>query len=80
MAVNLRRIRHDSLLTQEELADRSGLSAHSLGLTFRDVGGTHAEPGSQSEIVTPDDFTAIEDIFRSVLRLRGCIETVKKPN
>lgn len=35
---------------------------------------------SQSEIVTPDDFTAIEDIFRSVLRLRGFIETVKKPN
>lgn len=44
MAVNLRRIRHDRLLAQEELADRSGPSAHSLGLTFRDVGGTHAEP------------------------------------
>ncbi|MGF6178880.1 hypothetical protein [Ensifer sp. 4252] len=27
--------------------------------------------GSQCEIVTPDDFTAIEDVFQSLLRVRG---------
>jgi len=31
MAVNLRRIRHDRHMTQEELADRSGLSARYIG-------------------------------------------------
>lgn len=31
MAVNLRRIRHDKKMTQEELADRAGLSARYIG-------------------------------------------------
>lgn len=31
MAVNLRRMRHDKQMTQEELADRSGLSARYIG-------------------------------------------------
>jgi transcriptional regulator with XRE-family HTH domain len=31
MAVNLRRLRYDKKLTQEELADRSGLSARYVG-------------------------------------------------
>jgi transcriptional regulator with XRE-family HTH domain len=35
MARNLRRIRHDKHLTQEELADRSGLSARYVGAIER---------------------------------------------
>jgi len=35
MAINLRRIRHDKRLTQEELADRSGLSARYIGAIER---------------------------------------------
>lgn len=35
MAVNLRRMRHDRHLTQEELADRSGLSARYIGAIER---------------------------------------------
>lgn len=35
MARNLRRIRHDKHLTQEELADRSGLSARYIGAIER---------------------------------------------
>lgn len=35
MAVNLRRMRHDRYLTQEELADRSGLSARYIGAIER---------------------------------------------
>lgn len=31
MAVNLRRIRHDKQMTQEELADRAGLSLRYIG-------------------------------------------------
>ncbi|BCH27842.1 hypothetical protein MesoLjLb_76270 [Mesorhizobium sp. L-8-3] len=35
MAVNLRRIRHDKSMTQEELADRAGLSARYIGAIER---------------------------------------------
>ena len=35
MAVNLRRIRHGKQLTQEEMADRSGLSARYIGAIER---------------------------------------------
>lgn len=35
MAVNLRRIRHDKQLTQEELADSAGLSARYIGAIER---------------------------------------------
>jgi transcriptional regulator with XRE-family HTH domain len=35
MAVNLRRIRHDKRLTQEELAHRSGISARYIGAIER---------------------------------------------
>lgn len=35
MAVNLRRERHDKSMTQEELADRAGLSARYLGSVER---------------------------------------------
>jgi transcriptional regulator with XRE-family HTH domain len=31
MAINLRRVRHDKQMTQEELADRAGLSARYIG-------------------------------------------------
>ncbi|BCA57497.1 helix-turn-helix domain-containing protein [Sphingomonas sp. HMP6] len=35
MAINLRRIRHDKQLTQEELADSAGLSARYIGAVER---------------------------------------------
>jgi transcriptional regulator with XRE-family HTH domain len=35
MAVNLRQIRHDKQMTQEELADRAGLSARYIGAIER---------------------------------------------
>lgn len=35
MATNLRRIRHEKRLTQEELAERAGLSARYLGAVER---------------------------------------------
>ena len=35
MAINLRRIRHDKQMTQEELADRAGLSARYIGAIER---------------------------------------------
>jgi transcriptional regulator with XRE-family HTH domain len=35
MAMNLRRIRHDKNMTQEELADRSGVSARYVGAIER---------------------------------------------
>lgn len=35
MAVNLRRIRHDRDMTQEELADHAGLSARYIGAIER---------------------------------------------
>lgn len=35
MAVNLRRMRHDKDMTQEELADRAGLSARYIGAIER---------------------------------------------
>ena len=35
MAVNLRRVRHEKHMTQEELADRSGLSARYVGAIER---------------------------------------------
>lgn len=35
MAINLRRIRHDKQLTQEELADDAGLSARYIGAIER---------------------------------------------
>jgi transcriptional regulator with XRE-family HTH domain len=35
MAVNLRRLRHDMKMTQEELADRAGLSTRYIGAIER---------------------------------------------
>jgi transcriptional regulator with XRE-family HTH domain len=35
MAVNVRRVRHDKQMTQEELADRAGLSARYVGAIER---------------------------------------------
>ncbi len=35
MAINLRRVRHDQKLTQEELAERSGLSSRYIGAIER---------------------------------------------
>jgi transcriptional regulator with XRE-family HTH domain len=35
MAINLRRIRHDKQLTQEDLADSAGLSARYIGAIER---------------------------------------------
>lgn len=35
MAVNLRRIRHDKQMTQEDLAERAGLSARYVGAIER---------------------------------------------
>ncbi|MBP1886564.1 transcriptional regulator with XRE-family HTH domain [Ensifer mexicanus] len=50
MAVNLRRIRHEKQLTQEELADRSGLSARYVGAIERaDVSASVTVLGQISE-------------------------------
>ncbi len=50
MAINLRRIRHDKRLTQEELADRSGLSARYIGAIERaDVSASVTVLGQISE-------------------------------
>jgi len=35
MAINLRRVRHENHLTQEELAERAGLSARYIGAIER---------------------------------------------
>ena len=35
MAINLRRLRHDKQMTQEDLAERSGLSARYIGAIER---------------------------------------------
>ena len=35
MAINLRRLRHDKQMTQEDLAERSGLSARYVGAIER---------------------------------------------
>ncbi|NRP75599.1 hypothetical protein ILFOPFJJ_06522 [Ensifer psoraleae] len=50
MATNLRRLRHDKQLTQEELAHRSGLSARHIGAIERaDVSATVTVLGQISE-------------------------------
>ena len=50
MAKNLRRLRHDSKLTQEELADRAGLSMRYVGSIERgDVSATVTVLGQIAE-------------------------------
>jgi len=52
MALNLRRIRHDKRLTQEELAHRSGLSARYIGKIERaEVSATVSVLGRVSDVL-----------------------------
>jgi transcriptional regulator with XRE-family HTH domain len=64
MATNLRRARHDRKLTQEELAERSGLSSRYIGAVER---------GDVSASVT------VLGQIADALRLSPC-ELLKKPN
>ncbi len=64
MAINLRRIRHDKQLTQEELADRSGLSARYVGAIERaDVSASVTVLGQIAEAlsVEPGDLLKASD-------------------
>lgn len=55
MAVNLRRIRHDKQLTQEELADSAGLSARYIGAIERaDVSASVTVLGQIAEALSID--------------------------
>ncbi|MCA1399589.1 MULTISPECIES: helix-turn-helix domain-containing protein [Bradyrhizobium] len=55
MATNLRRIRHDSEMTQEELAERAGLSARYVGAIERgDVSASITVLGQISEALGVD--------------------------
>ncbi|MFG1372984.1 helix-turn-helix transcriptional regulator [Xanthobacter oligotrophicus] len=65
MAINLRRIRHDKQLTQEELADRSGLSARYVGAIERaDVSASVTVLGQIAEAlsVEPGDLLKASDV------------------
>lgn len=65
MAINLRRIRHDKQLTQEELADRSGLSARYVGAIERaDVSASVTVLGQIAEALTvePGDLLKASDV------------------
>jgi len=44
MAINLRRLRHAKGMTQEELAERAGLSARYIGAIERGDSAISAEP------------------------------------
>jgi len=64
MAINLRRIRHDKQLTQEDLADRSGLSARYVGAIERaDVSASVTVLGQIAEAlsVEPGDLLKASD-------------------
>jgi transcriptional regulator with XRE-family HTH domain len=55
MAVNLRRLRHDRQMTQEELADRAGLSARYIGSIERaDVSASVTVLGQLAEALQID--------------------------
>ncbi|MBL8577884.1 MAG: helix-turn-helix transcriptional regulator [Mesorhizobium sp.] len=65
MATNLRRIRHDKKLTQEELADRSGLSARYIGAVERaDVSASVTVLGQIADAlcVEPGDLLKVSDV------------------
>jgi transcriptional regulator with XRE-family HTH domain len=65
MAVNLRRIRHDKQLTQEELADSAGLSARYVGAVERaDVSASVTVLGQIAEAlgVEPGDLLKASDV------------------
>lgn len=55
MAINLRRMRHDRDMTQEELADRAGLSARYVGAIERaDVSASVTVLGQIAEALAVD--------------------------
>jgi transcriptional regulator with XRE-family HTH domain len=55
MAVNQRRLRHDRQMTQEELADRAGLSARYIGSIERaDVSASVTVLGQLAEALQID--------------------------
>ncbi len=65
MAINLRRIRHDKKLTQEELADTAGLSARYIGAVER--AGVSASITVLGQIadalgVEPGDLLKVSDV------------------
>lgn len=65
MAINLRRMRHDKQLTQEELADRSGLSARYVGAVERaDVSASVTVLGQIADAlgVEPGDLLKASDM------------------
>lgn len=65
MAINLRRIRHDKQLTQEELADRAGLSARYVGAIERaDVSASVTVLGQIADAlgVEPGDLLKASDV------------------
>lgn len=65
MAINLRRIRHDKKLTQEELADTAGLSARYIGAVERaDVSASVTVLGQIADAlcVEPGDLLKVSDV------------------
>ncbi|BEV47130.1 MULTISPECIES: helix-turn-helix domain-containing protein [Hyphomicrobiales] len=65
MAINLRRIRHDKKLTQEELADTAGLSARYIGAVERaDVSASITVLGQIADAlgVEPGDLLKVSDV------------------
>lgn len=67
MAINLRRIRHDKKLTQEELADTAGLSARYIGAIERaDVSASVTVLGQIADAlkVDPGDLVNVSDRAR----------------
>ena len=64
MAANLRRLRHDKQMTQEELADQSGLSARYIGAIERaDVSASVTVLGQIAEAlgIEPGDLLRVSD-------------------
>lgn len=67
MAVNLRRIRHDRNMTQEELADHAGLSARYIGAIERaDVSASVTVLGQIADAlaVEPGELVKASDLAR----------------
>jgi transcriptional regulator with XRE-family HTH domain len=67
MAVNLRRIRHDKKMTQEELAERSGLSARYVGAIERaDVSASVTVLGQIAEALGVEPGKLLKETARTV--------------
>ena len=65
MAINMRRLRYDKKLTQEELADTAGLSARYIGAVERaDVSASITVLGQIADAlgVEPGDLLKVSDV------------------